>query len=111
MTAARCSSCPERTAALDAAGNLYGTTTGGGVDFGVANLGTVFKLSADHRTLSALYTFTGGLDGDIPQAGLTADLAGNLYGTTLSGGAGGDGVAFELSSTGFVTILDLILPR
>ena len=95
---------------IDAAGNLFGTTTGGGVDSGSSMLGTVFKLSADHKTLTTLYSFTGQLDGAIPNTGLTADLSGNLYGTTASGGAGGDlngdGTVFKLSGTGFVTILD-----
>ena len=97
---------PQGTLLLDAAGNLYGTTNGGGDEFGGgAFLGAVFKLSADHATLTPLYAFTGGADGDIPQAGLIADAEGNLYGTTSSGGSNGDGTAFELSGTGFVTAI------
>jgi uncharacterized repeat protein (TIGR03803 family) len=94
---------PQGTLLLDAAGNLYGTTNGGGDEFGGAFLGTVFKLSFDHKTMTPLYAFTGGLDGDIPQAGLVADAAGNLYGTTTSGGADGGGTVFEVSGSGFVT--------
>lgn len=95
---------PQGTLLIDAAGNLYGTTNGGGDEFGGggAFLGAVFKLSADHTTLTPLYAFTGNADGDIPQAGLTADAAGNLYGTTTSGGSGG-GTVFRLSGSGFVT--------
>ena len=54
-----------------------------------------------------LYSFTGGSDGNNPQAGLTADSAGNLYGTTFQGGvtlpgtAATDGVVFKLTGTGF----------
>ena len=98
---------PQGTLLVDAAGNLYGTTNGGADEFGDgAFLGAVFKLSADHKTMTPLHTFTGQGDGDIPQAGLTVDAAGNLYGTTTSGGAGGDtggGTVFEISGAGFVT--------
>ncbi len=98
---------PQGALLVDAAGNLYGTTNGGADEFGDgAYLGAVFKLSADHTTMTPLHTFTGGNDGDIPQAGLTVDAAGNLYGTTTSGGAGGDlggGTVFEISGAGFVT--------
>ena len=98
---------PVGTLLIDAAGNLFGTTNGGADEFGDgAFLGAVFELSADHRTLTPLHAFTGGLDGDIPQAGLIADAKGNLYGTTTSGGAGGDngaGTVFEISNSGFVT--------
>lgn len=38
------------------------------------------------QTFTVIHTFTGGGDGAIPQAGLTMDAAGNLYGTTSSGG-------------------------
>ncbi len=100
---------PEGGLLIDAAGNLFGTTTGGGVDFAPANLGSIFKLSADHRTLTRLYRFMGGQDGDIPVAGLVADLAGNLYGTTSSGGSGGSGTVFKLSNSSFVTIFGLLL--
>jgi uncharacterized repeat protein (TIGR03803 family) len=46
---------------------------------------------------SVLHSFSGGLDGVEPAAGLVFDKAGNLYGTTLGGGAYGGGVVFELS--------------
>jgi len=82
---------------LDAHGNLYGTSLGGGVD----NPGTIFELSPNPDgswTETVLYSFTGGLDGAYPSAGLAMDAAGNFYGTTLWGGPSGDttgGVAFE----------------
>ena len=75
----------------DAAGNLYGTTYQGGA-FGY---GVVFKLSPS-GTETVLHSFTGGADGAQPLAGLIQDPAGNLYGTTSSGGAHGNGVVFEL---------------
>ncbi len=46
---------------------------------------------------NVIYTFTGGGDGANPAGGLIFDQAGNLYGTTLLGGSGGGGTAFELS--------------
>jgi uncharacterized repeat protein (TIGR03803 family) len=84
------------TLVFDANGNLYGTTVGGGQ----FNPGTIFRLSsvAGQWKETVLYSFTGGLDGAYPSAGLTIDPAGHLFGTTLWGGPAGDtigGVAFE----------------
>ncbi len=89
---------------FDQAGNLYGTTSNNGypnVCDGICG-GTVYKLSPSGSgwTKSILYTFTGGSDGNAPYAGLTFDQAGNLYGTTVSGGLFGKGVVFELSPSG-----------
>ncbi len=66
----------------DPAGNLYGTTFYGGA----ANAGVVYKIDATGRE-TVLYSFTGGNDGNNPLAGVVRDPAGNLYGTTISGGA------------------------
>jgi uncharacterized repeat protein (TIGR03803 family) len=76
----------------DAAGNFYGTTTSGGA----SNLGTVFKLDSAGK-LTLLHGFTGGLDGAAPLGGLILDAAGNLYGTTVYGGAFGFGTIFKLT--------------
>jgi len=51
-------------------------------------------------TETVLLSFTGS-DGDLPEAGLIADRAGNLYGAA-GGGTAGKGVVFKLSGTGFV---------
>ena len=48
-------------------------------------------------TQKVLYSFTGGDDGSQPYAGVIFDGAGNLYGTTQSGGAHGAGVVFKLT--------------
>ena len=52
-----------------------------------------------------LYSFTGGADGRIPQAGLITDAAGDLFGTTNEGGASGDGTVFEITDSGFQVAL------
>ena len=80
---------------LDSAGNLYGTTSLGGV----YGKGTVFEAKRS-GTESVIYDFTGGRDGTNPPAGVTLDAHGNLYGTTSFGGANDDGVVYELSPSG-----------
>ena len=81
---------------LDAAGNVYGTTEGGGAHDG----GTVFKLSprADGTWKeTVLHNFqNNGSDGYRLFGGLTLDPTGNLYGTTSLGGASNGGTVFEL---------------
>lgn len=87
---------------VDTDGNLYGVTGAGGA----AGCGVVFELSPNGNgwTETVLHSFTGGDDGCLPQAGLVADSAGNLYGTTEAGGStpcavppGSCGVVYELS--------------
>jgi uncharacterized repeat protein (TIGR03803 family) len=81
---------------FDNAGNLYGTTFGGGT-----GSGTVFRLTPPGNgwTEKILYNFQGN-DGDFPYAGLIFDQSGNLYGATSDGGTGGGGTVFELSPSG-----------
>lgn len=83
---------------FDAAGNIYGTTNGGGAH----GEGVVFKLTRSNGgwTESVLYSFTGGDDGSYPYSGVTFDSAGNLYGTATYNGSGGNGTVYELSSSG-----------
>jgi len=86
---------------LDAAGNLYGTSSQGGA----YSFGVVFKLAPQPNgtwKYSVLYSFGNGTDGKNPFGGVIFDSAGNLYGTTSGGGtttfcAGGCGIAYELS--------------
>lgn len=78
----------------DSAGNLYGVTEEGGTN----NLGTAFKVSATDHSLTTLANFDGENNGSYPIGGLTIDSNGNLYGTTESGGAHGDGTIFEISA-------------
>ena len=89
---------------FDKAGNLYGTTELGGTN----NQGTVFEITPNANgtwTETVLYNFTGSSDGGQPYGSLVFDTAGNLYGTTASGGTGpcqeasfgrGCGTVFEL---------------
>jgi len=86
---------------LDAQGNLYGTTYEGGA----TGNGTVFKLDTSANE-AVLYSFTGTAgDGVYPYAGLVLDAQGNLYGTTVLGGAGGVGTVFKLDTSGKETVL------
>jgi uncharacterized repeat protein (TIGR03803 family) len=93
---------PDAGLIFDAAGNLYGTTSFGGVSTNCSGgCGTVFKLAPNSDgtwTESVLYSFRSGADGEFPVAGLIFDTAGNLYGTTQSGAGGGFGVVFRLTS-------------
>jgi uncharacterized repeat protein (TIGR03803 family) len=104
---------PEAGLIMDAAGNLFGTTFGGGSkgrncdDIGVSGCGTAFKLvpDGDASQLTVLHDFCAKkncTDGGYPLAGLTMDGAGHLYGATLYGGghgaAPGSGMVFDLSA-------------
>ncbi len=106
---------PAAKLVLDAQGNLYSTTKGGGDDDG----GTVFKLAPPVPpgvawTETVLYSFCSQADctdGAAPEAGLVRDAQGNLYGATVAGGdpacsaPDGCGTAFKLDTTGKETVL------
>jgi hypothetical protein len=111
---------PNGNLVLDASGNLYGTTSRGGIvqcagDGGIVGCGIVFELSPPASggrawTKTTLYAFSGGTDGATPYDGPILDKAGNLYGTTAIGGTGqcknsngtviGCGTVFEIAPTG-----------
>jgi uncharacterized repeat protein (TIGR03803 family) len=79
---------------MDSNGNLYGTTAYGGVGFGI-----VFELVAGNNYQETiLYSFSY-TDGAFPYADLIMDSSGNLFGTTLSGGASDLGAVFELNAS------------
>jgi uncharacterized repeat protein (TIGR03803 family) len=81
---------------VDAAGNLFGTTSTcpSGCD------GVVFELSpvGSGWTYTLLYSFTGPNNGG-PAGPLTMDPSGNLYGTAVTSGANGYGSVFKLTRT------------
>ncbi len=101
---------------FDQAGNLYGTTPGGGSGFvcGDNGCGTAYELSPNKDgswTETVIYNFCSVIsgnacqDGAYPDAGLIIDASGNLYGTASAGGGVpcpplgtlGCGIIFELS--------------
>jgi uncharacterized repeat protein (TIGR03803 family) len=92
-------SSPIGTLAMDQAGNLFGTTQGGGP----SDDGTVFELAnggGGTYTYELLYAFTGSSDGRLPLAGVVLDANGNLFGTTSQGGAHSGGTVYKLANNG-----------
>jgi uncharacterized repeat protein (TIGR03803 family) len=94
---------PQAGLIFDTAGNLYGTTLigGSGSCTYYGSCGTVFELTPQANgswTERVLHSFNNdGTDGYWPYAGLALDASGNLYGTTWSGGALGNGTVFEVT--------------
>jgi uncharacterized repeat protein (TIGR03803 family) len=95
---------PWSTLVFDSAGNLYGTTQGGGSGGCTGGCGTVFQLTPNGSggwRYHLLHTFEGqnNADGAYPvfTSGLVFDSVGNLYGTTPQGGISNFGVVFELT--------------
>ena len=82
----------------DSAGNLYGTTYFGGTN----GAGSVYELtpqSTGRYSERVLYSFQGGSDGDLPTSTLIFDAAGDLFGTTSSGGNTCDcGTIFKIAA-------------
>jgi uncharacterized repeat protein (TIGR03803 family) len=91
---------PEHGVVRDSAGNLYGVTAFGGA----SDNGTVYKIASD-GTFSTVYSFTGGADGGFLYGGLALGKDGNIYGSTVDGGAHGFGTVFQLTPDGSLTTL------
>jgi uncharacterized repeat protein (TIGR03803 family) len=91
----------------DSAGNLFGTTYQGGTNV----YGTVFKIPLSNGTYGAVIDIANfnTTNGAFPQGSLIADSAGNLFGTTNSGGANGKGTVFEipLSNGTYGAVIDI----
>jgi len=85
---------------LDAKGNLYGTTSNGGI----AHAGTIFKLGPTGKE-TLLHKFGGRGDGVCPYGSLLRDANGDFYGTTTIGGANDDGTVYRLTGNGQETVL------
>ncbi len=86
---------------FDVVGNLYGTTESGGLGSGYGN-GVIYELSPSGSgwVQRTLYEFRNNDDGREPEAGLTLDGSGNLYGSTPCCGSGGGGTVFSLTPSG-----------
>ena len=85
----------------DAAGDLFGTTSKGGL-----NYGTVFEIAKTATGYASTPTTLASFNvnnGDAPEVSLVADTAGDLFGTTSGGGTGSYGTVFEITNSGFVT--------
>jgi len=96
------SCAPGALPTIDPAGNIYGTTKGGG-KYG---FGTVFKLSRSPSGYveTLLYSFRGKGDANDPTGSVVEDARGDVFGTTMGSNAHyGAGSAFELvkSSRGY----------
>jgi uncharacterized repeat protein (TIGR03803 family) len=86
---------PEASPMQASNGNFYGTAARGGFH----SSGVVYEITPA-GLYKALYNFcsqTNCADGTYPEATLVQDANGNLYGTTLYGGAYGDGTVFEIT--------------
>jgi uncharacterized repeat protein (TIGR03803 family) len=100
-------SSPQAGPIRDASGNLYGATFNGGdcLPGSPIGCGTVFKIDRD-GVFTTLHRFAGfPTDGAGPDSGLVQDASGNLYGTTIGGGAQFGGTVFQVDSSGQTTIL------
>jgi len=85
---------PCDTPTLDAAGNVYGTSSNTGLYFE----GEVFKLTPSNGgwSYTSLVSFDGS-NGSYPFSSVILDSAGNIYGTTPAGGTNGDGTVWEIA--------------
>jgi uncharacterized repeat protein (TIGR03803 family) len=91
--------CPFSGVAFAKGKILFGTTVGNG--FGGQKNGSVWKLAAG-GSLTTLYAFTDGADGEYPDQAPTADAAGNVYGTThVQGGNSFPGTVWKIGAGGF----------
>jgi uncharacterized repeat protein (TIGR03803 family) len=94
---------PQGALIADGAGNLFGTTTIGGAYYEPnGGYGTVFEIaktaSGYASTPTTLVSFNGA-DGSGPIGNLIADSHGDLFGTTVFGGANNLGTVFEITKT------------
>lgn len=89
-------SYPSTAVTLDAAGNVYGVSTGGTTPAGLA-----FKLTPVAKgewPMSIVYEFSSTTGGG-PTSALAPDAHGNFYGVTCCGGTAGYGIIYELTPT------------
>src|SRR6185312_1364328 len=95
---------PEGGLIANASGDLFGPTSAFSTDSegNIITGGTVFEIAKTAAgyasTLATLVSFNGA-NGAIPFGSLIADAAGDLFGTTVNGGANNDGTVFEIKKT------------
>jgi len=79
---------------FDKSGNLYGTTSEGGL-----GSGTIFKLSpvGGNWTETVVHAFEGPPDGGFAYNGMVVDIFGNFYGATVHGGENNDGSVYKFT--------------
>ena len=103
---------PDAGVIQDPAGDLYGATdVGGNLNCNASSgCGVVFELNTA-GTETVLHTFSGNPDGEYPYMPVARDKAGNIYGTTFSGGSSsceqnyGCGTVFKIDTAGNETVL------
>jgi uncharacterized repeat protein (TIGR03803 family) len=103
---------PEASLAMDPAGDVFGTTVGGGGAGktgwkrcgATAGCGTVFEIAADGEE-AVLHAFRGGKDGVAPYGNVVLDNVGDLYGATSAGGTYGCGTVYKILAGGTERVL------
>ncbi len=97
---------PSSGLTLGSDGNFYGLTGLGGITYGNAGAGTVFRLTPD-GTLTTIYSFcsTDCSTGKSPSGALVEGTDHNLYGTTAEGGTANLGTVFSIDFGGALTTL------
>ena len=92
---------PTQTPTVDAAGDVFGTTS---TQNGSSFAGAVWKI--DHLGhFALLHSMNGAVDGYGPNSPLVLDRNGLLYGTAGSGGPGDGGTLFSIGKGGAFTVL------
>jgi uncharacterized repeat protein (TIGR03803 family) len=96
---------------MDTAGNLFGVTAFGGNSGCRGNLGcgVIYKITPDggQSVVHAFCSENNCTDGELPLGRLSIDAGGDLFGTTIVGGAHQGGTAFRLNGKGYQVVYDL----
>lgn len=83
---------PMGAVTFDTSGNLFGTTSEGGA----YGQGEIFEIPQGSSTIATVAAFNVTVGSD-PQAAVSFDSQGNLFGSTTGGGANDDGTVFEIA--------------